>query len=79
MAYHQVFDKAEAPGMIFAEIVPTYKREIEGETCIALAFQPAAKNPHINLGRLLPTIPSGGSARIQARYLWLARHRHQLF
>jgi hypothetical protein len=69
VAFHQIFDKAEAPGMIFAEIVPTYKTAIDGETGMALAFQPAAKNPHINLGGLLPTTTTGGSARIHARYL----------
>jgi hypothetical protein len=69
VAYHQIFDKAEAPGMIFAEIIPTYKTSIDGETGMALAFQPAAKNPRIGLGDLLPTTSTGGSARIQARYL----------
>jgi hypothetical protein len=68
VAFHQVFEGNEALGMSFTEIIPDHKIKIEGETGMALSFQPAAKNPHISLGPILPSAKQGGSARIRVRY-----------
>jgi hypothetical protein len=69
LAYNQVFEGGEAPGLSFTEILPTYKTTFEGETALALSFQQGAKNPHINLGNILPVSKVGGRVWIQVKYI----------
>jgi hypothetical protein len=68
VAFHQVFEGDETPGMSFTEIIPAHKTNIEGESGMALSFKADAKNPHVSLGPILPNSNQGGSARIHVRY-----------
>ena len=68
LAYHHVFDGKELGGLSLTSIIPEYSQSRAGQTGVRLSLKPAAVNPHMSFGALLPPNSSKGTYRISTRY-----------
>ena len=68
LAYHHVFDGKELGGLSLTSIIPEYSQKRAGQTGVRLSLKPAAVNPHMSFGALLPPNSSKGTYRISTRY-----------
>lgn len=68
LAYHHVFDGKERVGFSLTEIIPEFSQKRAEQTGVRLSLKPAAVNPHMSFGALLPPNSSKGTYRISTRY-----------